>query len=462
MLLRLNVLWWLCFGLFVFLGVGCSCNLVVMPAGFPEPGLGPGDLKKDSFKLSNCLEIKPKLQDFGTQQIRCGGTLSREVEVVHKDLPSCPVAIRVNTVRLTSEASNGFQIVERPALPHTIAPGQSMTVRLSFQAKALQSLQDKLRITTTAPGQEELKIDLIGKGILDLPRKDTYKQVMQPSDILFIVDNSRSMRQEQAFLAKNFASFIQWAQRVHSNYHLGVIAIRTGDETLGCLAGSPKFLTPKTPNLAGAFERVATTLRRSSGKEMGLEAAMLALSEPKRSDPNCNKGFLRKNAVLSLIFISDEPDQSPEEYDFYLKFFKNIKNADGEERSHMVRASAVVGASPRGCSSSFGRAYPGPKYIQLSKDLQGVAASICDEDWSKPLEKIGLWSILSRINFPLKHKPIRNSIRVRVDGKTIPQREQDGWQYDATKNQVLFRGGAVPTPGMVIEIRYLEDCPETP
>ncbi len=442
------------FGLLLMVAPGCSCNLVVLPSTYSDPP-GIGDGGKYSQSISDCLEVKPALRDFGPFQIRCGSARSEEVEVVHKGLPSCPRSVRVTGVTLGSPEASGFSILERPALPHTLAPGESMTIKLSFLTNQLQSLQDTLTIQTNAPKQESMEVALKGEGVKEIPQRDIYKQVIQASDILFVVDNSRSMAQEQASLAKNFASFMQWAQRYQGDFQVGVIPVRTGDSTLGCLAGPTKIMTPKTPNLAKVFEQAATGLPSGRGPEMGLESAHLALSEPKRS--GCNKGFLRDDAVLSMVFISDEPDQSPDEYEYYLKFFKSLK---GEERSHLIRASAVVGPSPGGCRSVYGRASPGPRYLRLASELKGVTASICEADWSKPLEQIGLWSVLSRVRFPLTRPPVMESIRVTINGKVVAPNEQQGWVYDSERNDIEFRGGSIPIPGDTIAIDYLADCPD--
>lgn len=221
--------------------------------------------------------------------------------------------------------------------------------------------------------------------------------------------------------------------------------------------GNPKILTPKTPNLAQAFEKNATGLVSQNGREQGLDTAYRALSEPMRSDPTCNGGFVRDHAILSMIFISDEPDQSDKSYSFYHEFFKNLK---GPDRSHLVRVSVVVGPSPGGCRNAYGSAQAGPTYLQLAADLQGVQASICEQNWAKTLEKIGLISLLGRLRFKLSFRPQLPSLRVTVNHKIVPEHAEHGWQYEPSSNEVLFRGEHVPHPGSTIDIHYLVDCPE--
>lgn len=444
-------------GLYGLVGVSCHCALVVPPATFQDPALGPGDLAKDTIPTADCLKARPALKDFGGIPIACNQPLKDEIELYHTGHSSCPSSLKIMAVQLQKTEQTGFGIVSRPALPHTLKSGESFKIQLSFHTKLLQLESNKLVVTSDIPEQENVLIDLQGRGVEELPRQDTFQQVFQATDILFVVDVSRSMRQEQEFLAGNFKSFIQWAQRLHSDFQIGVIPIETGTKQRVCLVGVPKILTPNTPNLAAAFEKNATGMVSQSGREQGLETAYRALQEPMRSDPTCNGGFVRDHAILSMIFISDEPDQSDRPYEFYYEFFKNLK---GPDRSHMIRASVVVGPTPSGCLNAYGSAKAGPRYLQLAADLQGVQASICEANWAKTLEKIGLISLLERLRYKLTRKPKPNSIRVLVDNKLIPQDTDNGWRYESSSNEIFFRGEHVPHPGNKIDIQYLVDCDE--
>jgi len=192
--------------------------------------------------------------------------------------------------------------------------------------------------------------------------------------------------------------------------------------------------------------------------EAGLEVAYRALNFAKKGKSGCNAGFLRDEALLSIVFFSDEPDQSTRSYDFYLKFFKGFK---GKSRTHMVRASAIVGPMPNGCNTGFGiPSKPGPKYINISKALSGVHASICDQNWDKTLRQVGLASILTRLRFKLRQQADIKSLKVTINGKTIPESTEDGWEYDPKTNEVIFHGVHVPKPGSQINVRYTVACPE--
>ena len=71
------------------------------------------------------------------------------------------------------------------------------------------------------------------------------------------------------------------------------------------------------------FEEMVVVGTSGTGIEMGIEAAKQAISEPLLA--NANQGLLRDEANLSLIFISDEDDYSPNSSHSYLRFFTDLK-----------------------------------------------------------------------------------------------------------------------------------------
>ncbi|MFO0725795.1 MAG: hypothetical protein U1E65_18570 [Myxococcota bacterium] len=167
-------------------------------------------------------------------------------------------------------------------------------------------------------------------------------------DVLFIIDNSGSMASKQQSFKAGVPAFIQ-ALSGHVDYHLGVVSTdmdggnnqaerggdvvasfsstwpfniansdTTGCTTLdiphGCLRGPEPSLRVIDARTMGPAHQV-TALQRNlslgtcgSGSERGLEAAAAAITE--QGPGGCNAGFLRANARLVLILLSDEDDDS--------------------------------------------------------------------------------------------------------------------------------------------------------
>jgi hypothetical protein len=170
-------------------------------------------------------------------------------------------------------------------------------------------------------------------------------------DILFVIDNSGSMLEEQATLRANFPQFINTLEQIEGglpNVHLGVVSSDMG--TLGVPTGDPACSDPDNGNLLkgdpdlanqctqvmgnfisdedrnsdgiretnytgtlqDAFTCIAALGKNGCGFEQHLESARAALN----NNP-VNNTFLRSSAYLAVIVIADEDDCSAEMSSFF-------------------------------------------------------------------------------------------------------------------------------------------------
>ncbi|MCG8421123.1 MAG: hypothetical protein MJE77_24650 [Proteobacteria bacterium] len=159
-------------------------------------------------------------------------------------------------------------------------------------------------------------------------------------DILFVIDNSGSMEEEQTSLTANFPGFIDVLKKIEGglpNVRLGVITTdvgarngvancrgdgengtlqSTGEDCPGPDDAYIEDLADDTgariKNYAGTLEDtfscIATLGTGGCGFEQPLEAMYRALNG---SNPT-NEGFLRDDAFLAVIIITDEDDCSTE------------------------------------------------------------------------------------------------------------------------------------------------------
>jgi hypothetical protein len=180
---------------------------------------------------------------------------------------------------------------------------------------------------------------------------DAFDQVVRKKvDVLLIVDNSCSMIDEQNKLAANFENFIEQFLTASVDYQIGVVTTDMEDETQsGRLVGDTKIIT-SAMDLDTARDTFVDNVKvcaTGSGFERGLAAAEAALSEPILSAENA--GFLRDDAALSIVFVSDEEDGSARPVGEFLTFFKGLKGDAGYRDDTLVNLSAVVGEPPDGC-----------------------------------------------------------------------------------------------------------------
>jgi hypothetical protein len=162
----------------------------------------------------------------------------------------------------------------------------------------------------------------------------------QKVDLLFMIDNSNSMAPKQALLKQRFPGFIQQlrdfaARGLPAWYHLGVVTsdlgagngcitndggrLNTVDRTdsknpKSCgLGGGLSFIdfnqlagSANVPDVEAAFQCIASVGDIGCGFEHQLESVYHALTA---GVPE-NQGFLRDDAVLAVVFLTDEDDCS--------------------------------------------------------------------------------------------------------------------------------------------------------
>jgi hypothetical protein len=146
-------------------------------------------------------------------------------------------------------------------------------------------------------------------------------------DLLFVIDNSNSMSAEQANLIASFDGFIAGIQSnldEANDYHIGVITTdayalnEAGCQELGALVTSSaagvcgpwsagRFIS-LADELAPAFTCAAEIGGNGDTDEHQIEAALRAISPELGAPGACNAGFIRDDALLVLVLITDEDD----------------------------------------------------------------------------------------------------------------------------------------------------------
>ena len=170
---------------------------------------------------------------------------------------------------------------------------------------------------------------------------------VQKTDILFVIDNSSSMLEEQQGIASELPAFVnelkQGAGTAH-DFRVGVITpavyqnrqLPDGGTELqyfpsqsgklqavplailpdgGATPGTDRFIESSDPELVDKMSRLVVGVRSitGSGQETPFEAVRLALSEPVSTTPVAeggNQGFFRDDARLLVVMVSDEDDCS--------------------------------------------------------------------------------------------------------------------------------------------------------
>jgi len=257
-------------------------------------------------------------------------------------------------------------------------------------------------------------------------------------DVLFFGDTSGSMSVELVTLGEQVTVFVDELASYTTNWHLMAVTGPTG-------CGVNGVLTPETPDYAGLFASgITTTPGEDHVDEWGLYnvAAALELTDPEE----CNDGFLRDDARLHVIFISDEDDNSPgwddTKKDAYWEPYTESIISHKAQRNQVV-FSGVIGPTPDGCDG----AEPGWGYAEAIEHSAGELLSIC-EDWYKQINQLVEASVLFPI-FHLQEAAMADTIEVSVNGVI----RSEGWSYDAAQVAVVFSSNP-PILGDLVHISY--------
>jgi len=300
--------------------------------------------------------------------------------------------------------------------------------------------------------------------VIDPPRVDAtqidlLRQADGVVDILWVVDDSGSMANERRRLVNNFNRFVQELINYRVDFQMGVTSIVSNDG--GRLRGMPGIITNRTTDPRAVFETNTTFPASRSRWEQGLRMAQFALTAPNTNPGGPNAGFIRPNAALAVIVVTNEDDSSFGTTEYYGRTLRGLKGAGNE---NLVSFSVIGGPVPNGCippgeATLYGsRAEPSFRYTEVATRTGGIIGSICDASFEQTLLRIAqALNTLKRV-FPITLKPIVSSIRVTVvDGATstmIPRDDVRGWQYRADTNSIVFLGTYVPPPGSTIRIEY--------
>lgn len=257
------------------------------------------------------------------------------------------------------------------------------------------------------------------------------------ADMLFFGDTSGSMVEELTTMGEKITELVDYVSEYTEDIQLLAV---TGPD--GCGVGG--VITPDSSDYATQF---ATGLMTPPGAdevdEWGLYNAAMAVENTDEGE--CNAGFLREEARLYVVFISDEDDNSPGYDGGDPEYWKTYTDSIGLKKGNIERViySAVTGPIPDGCTG----AEPGLGYADAALATGGAVLSICD---SWPSQVTLLIDISQEYDtFKLSQFPHPETLAVTVDGAS----RTTGWSYVDADNAVVFVD-EIPTTGQHVEISY--------
>lgn len=275
--------------------------------------------------------------------------------------------------------------------------------------------------------------------------EDVFFQEPDPAvDVLFVVDDTPSMAQEQAALAAAANALVEALSDLRWQ-----IGVTTTDmvSVSGRLVGEPWILTPDAQDPRAALARALVVGTASAAPEAPLAAAVAAvnLSESGLS----NAGFRRRDAALHVVLVSDADDRSEAWLgdDPVTAFLDRIAEEDRPDRP--ARVSVIAGAPGAGCAGSTGTALPGVRLAAVASATGGASASICDGDYSSIFEQVGEAATTWPRRFALSRHPVSEELDVRVNAVRTAAR----FEVEGDVPYVAF--AEPPPPSAEIRVQYV-------
>lgn len=244
-----------------------------------------------------------------------------------------------------------------------------------------------------------------------MPEAEKPDNELRPCEIdfLFVVDNSGSMATKQENLSNSVPKFIKSMMNstdLAKDFHIGVV---TTDENKGnapqCRFSGGLILETKQfsqtnqcgpyksgrsymtdkDDLNKTFKCAAKPGISGNVEEKAMDALRDAIDPKNAAKGKCNEGFLRDDAILVAIIITDEDDVerfggsqgTPEQW------HKRLLDAKGGDEKKLVVISIVVPPKPNACKPDDPFSREAKNLISFTKQFgkRGFVADVCEMNY---------------------------------------------------------------------------------
>jgi hypothetical protein len=258
-------------------------------------------------------------------------------------------------------------------------------------------------------------------------------------DILWMIDNSGSMGNKQTSLSQNLGIFIDKFLDKGINFRMGITTSDGTSNYNGKMVGDPNKLTSAYLASVGKtqfmqyFQSIIKVGTNGSGNEQGLKTSSAFFDRYAAS-------FLRSDANLAVVEISDEEDYSNSSVNYYLDKLYALKTNRGKVKIYSVVTKVLP--ADRNLPDSIGS-----RYIEASASTGGTSTDI-KNNFSTSLLDIGTSIATLASSFSISAAPYNNAVKVFVNNVEMTT----GWTYNATSRSVKFN--ISPAEGSQVVIKY--------
>ena len=284
----------------------------------------------------------------------------------------------------------------------------------------------------TEPTEPEITLKSVVENFTQAQAKDGKV------DILWVIDDSGSMGDEQKALAYNFDVFIHEFLEKNIDFKMAITTTDGSSYKNGRSVCDFRVLdaTAANTNESKFVKDFASCIKvgtRGSGREQGLQTSESFVSR-------YIENWMRSDAYLVVVYVSDEEDQSSKSVQAYVDNFKGLKKTSG-----LIKLYSIV--TEKKTSNRWETI--GSRYLAASEETGGSTAHI-KNDFYQVLREMGGKIVNLIDSFALSNQPYEDKVEVKVNGSAI----SSGYTYDNQSRSIKFVEGKVPNEGSKIEVSY--------
>ncbi|MEZ4744281.1 MAG: hypothetical protein R3B45_17835 [Bdellovibrionota bacterium] len=268
------------------------------------------------------------------------------------------------------------------------------------------------------------------------------KPIGRPLDILIVIDNSDSMRNEQSNLSEKLDPLLKYVKQQDWQ-----IAITTTDKSDTCLRD---LIKKGEDNIEERFSHAIEAGIDGSSNERGFLKIKMALL-----NKGCtSESWLRDDSMLAVLIVSDEDNCSYSGQDcddnedgdpaYVLNFVESIRTIKVDAKFYGIIRHPSLGRWK--CRQAQN---PAVQYAEVIEKSEGQWGAICDDDYSETLNAVSENVEMTMNNrFDLALRPIEGTLKVMVDGI-------DKTKFTTIIGKVLkFTREEIPKTGAKIAVSY--------
>ncbi|PKN26908.1 MAG: hypothetical protein CVU65_04250 [Deltaproteobacteria bacterium HGW-Deltaproteobacteria-22] len=297
------------------------------------------------------------------------------------------------------------------------------------------------------------------------------------ADIIWVIDESGSMYEEQTSVANNAVNFFNRAIAYGLDFRMGVVDVGIVNDGRFCTAqGQSGDYFLGSGNLAQFQQCVLEPWgggQEEGGTEHGITQGYNAIVNhlPRAAG---SPSRIRPDATLVVIYVSDERAEELKDscgagegsgmssvdpscmWDVIGPTVQLLQGASST--GGIGKAHALIGPPPTGCDTAT---QVGQGYLDVVQYLGGQIGSICQTDLGPTLQVIIEDIVASSSPVRLLHHPISLSLSVSKDGLPLPRSRVSGFDYRASANTIVFIGQSFdpnhPSEVLVSYYRWVTD-----